>query len=200
MATIDTQTVDGTSYLPDRTLSPSTSTSVPSTMPHPPLAFPGVFPPPTTAPPQPIIAIDPVALITTECITITSAMRKHARWSQSSVSAILGGGASRVHEQQMGRSASQRRSALANAQGNANARDRVRQVSIPDPTSRTASPGIGRGVNTQANADEEDGGVSLASRWGLRGQERPESSRQPSPQRLRTVEEGSRQARKISGV
>ena len=37
------------------------------------------------------IAVDPVALITTECITVTSAMRKHARWAQSSVSAILGG-------------------------------------------------------------------------------------------------------------
>lgn len=38
------------------------------------------------------IAVDPVVLITTECITITSAMRKHARWAHSSVSAILGGG------------------------------------------------------------------------------------------------------------
>lgn len=39
------------------------------------------------------IAVDPVALITTECITVTSAMRKHARWAHTSVSAILGGGA-----------------------------------------------------------------------------------------------------------
>ncbi|RKF61140.1 Uncharacterized protein OnM2_044001 [Erysiphe neolycopersici] len=38
------------------------------------------------------IAVDPVVLITTECIIITSAMRKHARWAHSSVSAILGGG------------------------------------------------------------------------------------------------------------
>ena len=37
------------------------------------------------------IAVDPVALITTECIAVTSAMRKNARWAQSSVSAILGG-------------------------------------------------------------------------------------------------------------
>lgn len=37
------------------------------------------------------IAVDPVALITTECITVTSAMRKHARWAHSSVSTILGG-------------------------------------------------------------------------------------------------------------
>ena len=41
--------------------------------------------------PKVAIAIDPVALITTECITVTSAMRKHARWAHSSVSAILGG-------------------------------------------------------------------------------------------------------------
>lgn len=37
------------------------------------------------------VAVDPVTLITTECITVTSAMRKHARWAHSSVSAILGG-------------------------------------------------------------------------------------------------------------
>jgi brefeldin A-resistance guanine nucleotide exchange factor 1 len=49
--------------------------------------------------PLPPIAIDPVALVTTECITVTSSMRKHARWAHSSVSAILGGnGASRVYE------------------------------------------------------------------------------------------------------
>ncbi|KAE8146240.1 hypothetical protein BDV25DRAFT_54439 [Aspergillus avenaceus] len=45
------------------------------------------------------IAVDPIALVTTECITVTSAMRKHARWAHSSVSAILGGGAvSRVYD------------------------------------------------------------------------------------------------------
>ncbi len=40
------------------------------------------------------VAVDAVALITTECITVTSAMRKHARWAHSSVTAILGGGPS----------------------------------------------------------------------------------------------------------
>lgn len=40
------------------------------------------------------VAVDPVALITTECITVTSAMRKHARWAHSSVSSILGGSSS----------------------------------------------------------------------------------------------------------
>ena len=41
------------------------------------------------------IAVDPVALVVTECITVTSAMRKHARWAHSSVSAILAGSTSR---------------------------------------------------------------------------------------------------------
>ncbi|KAF1846747.1 Sec7-domain-containing protein [Cucurbitaria berberidis CBS 394.84] len=36
------------------------------------------------------VAVNPVALVVTECITVTSAMRKHARWAHSSVSAILG--------------------------------------------------------------------------------------------------------------
>lgn len=41
--------------------------------------------------PRPItVAVNPVALVVTECITVTSAMRKHARWAHSSVSAILG--------------------------------------------------------------------------------------------------------------
>ncbi|KAJ5945829.1 hypothetical protein N7454_002668 [Penicillium verhagenii] len=50
--------------------------------------------------PEPLpIAIDPVALVTTECITVTSSMRKHARWAHSSVSAILGGnGGTRVYD------------------------------------------------------------------------------------------------------
>lgn len=47
------------------------------------------------------IAVDPVALVTTECITVTSAMRKHARWAHSSVAAILGSGTvSRVYDRE----------------------------------------------------------------------------------------------------
>ncbi|KAJ8098786.1 hypothetical protein POJ06DRAFT_213020 [Lipomyces tetrasporus] len=38
------------------------------------------------------IAINPISLVINECITITSAMRKNARWAQSGVSAILGTG------------------------------------------------------------------------------------------------------------
>ncbi len=41
------------------------------------------------------VAVDPVALVITECITVTSAMRKDARWRHSSVAAILGGGSSK---------------------------------------------------------------------------------------------------------
>lgn len=37
------------------------------------------------------VAVDPVALVISECISVTSAMRKHARWAHSSVSSILGG-------------------------------------------------------------------------------------------------------------
>lgn len=37
------------------------------------------------------VAVDPVALVAQECITVTSAMRKDSRWRHSSVSAILGG-------------------------------------------------------------------------------------------------------------
>lgn len=44
------------------------------------------------------IAVDPIALVTTECITVTSAMRKHARWAHSSVSMILGGGPSMARD------------------------------------------------------------------------------------------------------
>lgn len=41
------------------------------------------------------IAVDPVALVITECIAVTSAMRKHPRWAHSSVTAILGGSSTR---------------------------------------------------------------------------------------------------------
>lgn len=86
------------------------------------------------------IAVDPVALITTECITVTSAMRKHSRWAQSSVSAILGGG---PHGREVGRPVRQNDKGLSPPQQ----RDRP---------GRTAD-GVPR---------EDD---TLANRWGLRG-------------------------------
>lgn len=36
------------------------------------------------------ISVDPIFLITNECIYITSAMRKNSRWAQSGMAAILG--------------------------------------------------------------------------------------------------------------
>ena len=87
------------------------------------------------------IAVDPVALITTECITVTSAMRKHARWAHSSVSAILGGGPSISNDSDISR--------------------------LPRPGNRSIAANrtkAGKGINGAFNEDE-----NLASRWGLRG-------------------------------
>jgi golgi-specific brefeldin A-resistance guanine nucleotide exchange factor 1 len=57
-------------------------------------------PPPPSSPtlrPRDIsVAVNPVALVVTECITVTSAMRKHTRWAHSSVSAILGGSSTKT--------------------------------------------------------------------------------------------------------
>lgn len=89
------------------------------------------------------IAIDPVALITTECITVTSAMRKHTRWAQSSVSAILGGSTS-----------------ISNGRESAPSLGRKDQLSTASQLPRrttTVAHGL-EGVND-----------TLASRWGLRG-------------------------------
>ncbi len=89
------------------------------------------------------IAVDPVALITTECITVASAMRKHARWAQSSVSAILGGGGPMSVGRDM------KGSLRPNGK---------RSVS-------QSPPGVS---NTTSNGTGQDNG-SLVSRWGLRG-------------------------------
>ncbi len=89
------------------------------------------------------IAVDPVALITTECITVTSAMRKHARWAQSSVSAILGGGG-----------------ALDSGRGS---------VSLPKHIKGSSSHQRGpsqSGKSSNGHLAAEDG---LTGRWGLRG-------------------------------
>ena len=106
------------------------------------------FPAEVAFDPAPAIAIDPIALITQECITITSAMRKHVRWSQSSVSAILGGGASRVQEKDLLRTSSQSHRAS-------------KGPVILDP-------GMAR-LNVPGPSGDGDEHASLASRWGLRG-------------------------------
>jgi len=85
------------------------------------------------------VAVDPVALITTECITVTSAMRKNPRWAHSSVSAILGGNSTPTNS------------------------------SLQSSRPSTPGDDLGRKghKNRPGVADEDDGG--LANRWGLRG-------------------------------
>ena len=90
------------------------------------------------------ITINPVALITTECIAITSAMRKHSRWAQSSVSAILGGGGRRLQN------------------GGDSSRPLPSRV-----TNQSAGPSVARSGSITANGG---GTPTLANRWGLRGQ------------------------------
>jgi brefeldin A-resistance guanine nucleotide exchange factor 1 len=43
------------------------------------------------------VAVEPVSLVISECIAITSAIQKHARSPQFSVSAILGGNPNTIH-------------------------------------------------------------------------------------------------------
>ncbi|KAI9713587.1 MAG: GDP/GTP exchange factor for ARF [Bogoriella megaspora] len=86
------------------------------------------------------VAIDPVSLVITECITVTSAMRKHARWAHSSVSAILGGGSKASSPTMVGRKDGKNRDAAGSVH-------------------------FGGGVGEK----EGEGHDVLASRWGLRG-------------------------------
>ena len=99
---------------------------------------------PTTEDTKISIAVDPVALITTECITVTSAMRKHARWAHSSVSAILGGGPAMSTGGDISRLPRQNHRSLG--------------------TMETQLGHAGRMSNGAGGEDD-----SLASRWGLRG-------------------------------
>ncbi|KAG4027643.1 hypothetical protein MFRU_028g00650 [Monilinia fructicola] len=86
------------------------------------------------------VAVDPVALITTECITVTSAMRKHARWAHSSVSSILGGSSSPLS------------SGFQNSRPST-PRDEIGPRRAP------------RGSTVPEGNDD----IGLANRWGLRG-------------------------------
>ena len=90
------------------------------------------------------IAVDPVALITTECITVTSAMRKHSRWAHSSVSAILGGGPAMSTGSDISRPPRKNDRSLGTT-----------QIHLAQ---------AGRISNGAGGEDD-----SLASRWGLRG-------------------------------
>src|SRR5438045_8510100 len=92
------------------------------------------------------LAIDPVALITTECISVTSAMRKHTRWAQSSVSSILGRGSPVT----------------------------VTTPAFPGSRPSTLREGFAsRKVKGEQDFSvsriEENEDIGLANRWGLRG-------------------------------
>lgn len=89
------------------------------------------------------IAVDPIALITTECITVTSAMRKHARWAHSSVSAILGGAGSGLNDR-------------------ANAR-------LPNPNGRVEPQTRVNGQPGRPRVGTLDDDESLVGHWGRRG-------------------------------
>ncbi|KAI1946887.1 GDP/GTP exchange factor for ARF [Ophidiomyces ophidiicola] len=98
------------------------------------------------APRLPIsIAVDPIALVTSECITVTSAMRKHARWAHSSVAAILGGsGSFRTPDW-----------------------DPPIPSTPQNPTSGTHTND--KSTPSKSNTIGSDSDFALAGRWGLRG-------------------------------
>ena len=94
------------------------------------------------------VAVDPVSLVMSECISITSAIQKHARSPHSSVSAILGGSPNLI------------------------------QLVPPGPghgSSSSSSGGGGGGGGSRRDRRSavdalSDGSADLAaSRWGLRG-------------------------------
>lgn len=95
-----------------------------------------------TEPSATSVAIDPVALVTSECITVTSAMRKNARWAQSSVAAILGGGGG---------------SGYGGTSGGSD------YTHVPGNN----TPGLTR--KGAGGIAQVDGDAGLAGRWGLRG-------------------------------
>ena len=99
------------------------------------------FPELTTTMSSISITINPIALITTECVTVASAMRKTSKWAQSSAAAILGGGAGKLAGKDVSRPSSR-------------------------ASGQTRTPSI---ALSGANILHSEGEESLASRWGLRG-------------------------------
>ncbi|KAI5296095.1 GDP/GTP exchange factor for ARF [Ascosphaera acerosa] len=91
--------------------------------------------------------MDPVALVISECITVSSAMRKHSRWAHSSVAAILGTGHSPEED-------TKKKVTLRNA-----AALGVRLIATG-----AVSPGGSNAVASDAKENH-----ALQSRWGLRG-------------------------------
>ena len=135
----------GGAHLADRTRSPAPPADMHASTATLTLAPAATLP--LTAQAPVTIAVDAVGLVATECITVTSAMRKHARWAHSSVAAILGGGskwaASGSPPEDHG---GKRRPAVATA----------------------AVAAAAAAVAGAADAEDEAAGGG-AGRWGLRG-------------------------------
>jgi golgi-specific brefeldin A-resistance guanine nucleotide exchange factor 1 len=101
-------------------------------------------------PPPPIaVARDPVALVVQECITVTGAMRKHARWAHSSVSAILGGATVRP---------------VGPSSGDGSKRLSISNLPPGAPGSKQDDKD-----REKLSVDLGDEEEAQASRWGLRG-------------------------------
>ncbi|KAL1902276.1 GDP/GTP exchange factor for ARF [Sporothrix stenoceras] len=99
------------------------------------------------------VALDPVSLVISECINITSAIQKYARSQHLSVSAILGGGAPNTTMAQSFRlGASSAETASRRAGGR-----------------RGASGARGNNSRPGSVGGGADGDFGPASRWGLRG-------------------------------
>lgn len=101
------------------------------------------------------VAVNPVALVVTECITVTSAMRKHARWAHSSVAAILGGSSSRAP-------AVVRRDRGGQGTGMASTGGEQDDAAAA-ATTATAAAATATAIATTPTT------TAPASRWGLRG-------------------------------
>jgi hypothetical protein len=135
-------------------LQPASATSIPQISRPSPSYYPYLA---TTSEPMrrpTSIAVDPVGLVVSECITVTSAMRKHARWAHSSVSAILGGGGNNGGM------------VVASAKGNGGGSLPMSPVASPGKRgAKESGPGaMGRRIKV-GDGDENP----VESRWGLRG-------------------------------
>lgn len=101
------------------------------------------------------VAVDPVSLVISECINITSAIQKYARSQHLSVSAILGGAAPSPTMQQSFRlGASSAETASRRAGGRRGA---------------SGGRGSGGGNHSRRGSGGGDSDFGPASRWGLRG-------------------------------
>ncbi|CAK7274093.1 GDP/GTP exchange factor for ARF [Sporothrix epigloea] len=99
------------------------------------------------------VAVDPVSLVISECINITSAIQKYAQSQHLSVSAILGGSAPNVAMQQSFRLS-------AGSSDGASRRSSDRRGGVSSRGGNRPSSVGGSGV---------DSDFSSANRWGLRG-------------------------------